>query len=82
MVSFFNGISTFVGYLMPKPSFEKNRSGTIQPIAERIRGLILFPRAFARKMNVIARLEFELGYYDSAVHCFDHYTTSIPTSFS
>ena len=25
----FNGISTFVGYLMPKPSFEKNSSGTI-----------------------------------------------------
>ena len=26
-------------------------------------------------MNVIVRLEFELAYYDSAVHCFNHYTT-------
>ena len=28
-------------------------------------------------MNVIARLEFELVYYDSAVHRFNHYTTRI-----
>ena len=28
-VSLFNGISTFVGYLMPKPFSEKNSSGTI-----------------------------------------------------
>ena len=27
--SFFNGIATFVGYLMPNPSFEKNSYGTI-----------------------------------------------------
>ena len=26
-------------------------------------------------MNVIVRLEFELTYYDSAVHYFNHYTT-------
>ena len=36
LVSLFNGISTFVGYLMPKPSF-KNSSGTIYPITGRIR---------------------------------------------
>ena len=29
-------------------------------------------------MNVIARLEFELTYYDCAVHRFNHYTTRIP----
>ena len=29
LVSLFNGKSTFVGYLMPKPSFLKNSSGTI-----------------------------------------------------
>ena len=27
-------------------------------------------------MNVIARLEYELAYYDSAVHRFNHYTIS------
>ena len=25
----FNGVSTFLGYLMPKPPFKKNSSGTI-----------------------------------------------------
>ena len=29
LVSLFNGISTFVGYLMPKPLSQKNSSGTI-----------------------------------------------------
>ena len=29
-------------------------------------------------MNVIARLEYELTYYDSAVHRFNHYTTRTP----
>ena len=31
-------------------------------------------------MNVIARLEYELVYYDSAVHRFNHYTTRTPLS--
>ena len=26
-------------------------------------------------MNVLVRLEYELAYYDSAVHRFNHYTT-------
>ena len=30
-------------------------------------------------MNVIARLEFELAYYDSAVHRFNHYTMRTPS---
>ena len=29
-------------------------------------------------MNVIARLEYELAYYDSAVRRFNHYTTRTP----
>ena len=29
-------------------------------------------------MNVIARLEYELAYNDSAVHRFNHYTTRTP----
>ena len=28
-------------------------------------------------MNIIVRLEYELAYYDSAVHRFNHYTTSV-----
>ena len=33
-------------------------------------------------MNVIARLEYELVYYDSAVHRFNHYTTRTSPSKS
>ena len=29
-------------------------------------------------MNVIARLEYELAYYDSPIHRFNHYTTWTP----
>ena len=29
-------------------------------------------------MKVITRLEFELAYFDSAVHRFNHYTTRTP----
>ena len=33
-------------------------------------------------MNIIARLEYELAYYDSAVHRFNHYTTRTPISYN
>ena len=49
LVSLFNGISTFIGYLTPKLFSWKNSSGTILPIAGRIRRFIPFPRVFARK---------------------------------
>ena len=34
-----------------------------------------FPKGICPKINITARLEYELAYYDSAVHCFNHYTT-------
>ena len=46
LVSLFTSILTFVGDLIPKPSFKKNSSGAVQPKAGRIRGFILFPRVF------------------------------------
>ena len=45
----FNGISTFLSYLMPSPLFWKDSSGTIQSIAGNIRSFILFPWVFIRK---------------------------------
>ena len=49
LVSLFNGISTFLGYLIPKPSFKKNSCGIIEPIGERIRGFMPFPKVFVQK---------------------------------
>ena len=66
-----NIISTFVCYLMPKTSLFKNSSGTIQPIAGRIREFI----RISPKTNVIVRLEFELAYYEVIDQYVSHYGT-------
>ena len=77
VVSLFNGISTFGGYLRPKQSW-KNSGGTVELITRRIKGFIPFPKGICSKMNVIARLGFELAYYVSAVQRLNHYTSSTP----
>ena len=41
-------------------------------------GVHTFPESICSKLNVIARLEYELAYYDSGVHRFNHYTTRTP----
>ena len=38
-------------------------------------GVHTFPKGICPKVNVIAQLEFELGYYDSTVQHFSYYTT-------
>ena len=35
----------------------------------------IFPKGICPEVNVIARLEYELAYYDFAVHRFNHYTS-------
>ena len=39
------------------------------------KGVHTFSKGICPKVNVIARLEFELANYNSAVHRFNHYTT-------
>ena len=39
------------------------------------KGIHTFPKSICPKVNVIERLEYELAYYDSVVHRFNHYTT-------
>ena len=41
-------------------------------------GVHTFLKGICPKVNVIARLECELAYYDSAVHRFNHYTMRTP----
>ena len=67
MASLFNDISTFVGYLMANLFSKKN--------SWEDKGVYTFPKSICPKVNVIARLEYKLAYYDSAVHRFNHYTT-------
>ena len=83
-LSFFNGISTFVGYLIPTPSFQKNSSETNITQSSEDKGVPTFPKSICQKVNVIARLEFELAWYDFAVQRFNHHTrrTTPPLSVS
>ena len=41
-------------------------------------GVHTFPKGICPKVKVIARLGYELAYYDSAVHRFNHYITRTP----
>ena len=44
------------------------------------KGVHTFPKGICPKVNIIARLEFELAYYDSVVQRFNHYATRTPPS--
>ena len=64
----FNGISTFVVYLMPNPFSEKNINSISNPSLGRAdMGVLILPKNICLKVNVIARLEFDLAYYDVIV---------------
>ena len=64
-----------MGYLMPKPSFQKNSCGTLQPITEKDNGVHAFTIGICLKVNVIVRLEFKLAYFVEAVQHNSQYTT-------
>ena len=64
--SFFEGILTFVGNLMPKPYLEKNHNRWNNSVHT-------FPKGISPKVNVVAGLKFELPFYDATVlhiYCF------------
>ena len=67
LFSLFNGISTFVSYLMPSQSLSKNSSGGIQPGGEGNKRDNFFHKGISPKVKVIVRLAFEIAYYDVAV---------------
>ena len=74
LISSFNGISTFVDYLRPKPSLS-----TIYFIArESDNGIQAFPNGIRKKVSVMVRLELELTYFEAAVQHFSHYTSENP----
>ena len=73
----FNGISTFVGLFNAEAIlFEEQWSYYLTHSLED-EGVHTFLKGICPKVNVIERLEYELAYYDSVVHRFNHYTTRI-----
>ena len=45
------------------------------------KGVHAFPKGICPKVNIIAWLGFELAYYDSVDHRFNHYTTKAPPTW-
>ena len=74
LVSLFNGISTFVGYLMPKAILLEEHLWYYLTRSWEGKVVKTFHKSICPKVNLIARLEFELAYYESVVHRFNHYS--------
>ena len=78
----FKGIQIFAGNLMPKSFLWKNSSDIILPIPGGDNGVPSSSKSISLKVNLIARLEFELAYYDVAVQPRDHENFSLVFKFS
>ena len=59
---FFNGISTFVGYLIPKPFSLKEQSWYYLADSWEDKGVHTFLKGICPKVNIIARLDYEPAY--------------------
>ena len=79
LVSLFNGISTLFRLFNAKAILLEEQYWYYLTHSWEDKGVHTFPNGICPKVNVIARLEYELAYYDSAVHRFNHYTTWTPT---
>ena len=74
MVTLFNGISIFVGYLMPNLFLLKNTGVIFNPeLVGWNKGFLAFPESISSKVDVMVLLEVELTYYDVGVLHFSLY---------
>ena len=63
---------------MPNPSFQKKQQCCYLTHSWEDTEVHTFSKGICPKVNVLARLDFELAYNDPAVHRFNHYTTRTP----
>ena len=59
------GICAFIGYLIPKSSFQNNSSGATLLIAVWVSVIHYFHNGIILKINAIERLMFEIAYFVS-----------------
>ena len=78
LVSLLNSISTLLRLFNAKAILLEEQKWCYLTHSWEDKGVHTFPKWICPKVNVIARLEYELAYYDSAVHRFNHYTTRTP----
>ena len=79
LVSLFNGISTLFRLFNAKAIILEEQQWYYLTHSWEDKRVHTFSKGICPKVNVIARLEYELAYYDSAVHGFNHYTTRTHT---
>ena len=70
----FYDLTTFADYLIPKPSLENKNINAIYFISRRNKGIHTFRKGVTSKVNVIARLEFELTNWHLMVQHFSNYS--------
>ena len=78
LVSLFNGISNLFRLFNAKAILPEEQLWYYLTHSWEDKGVHTFPKGIFPKVNVIAWLEYELAYYDSAVQRFNHYTTRTP----
>ena len=76
LVSLFNSISTLFRLFNAKAILLEEQYYLTHSREDK--GVHTFPKGICPKVNIIARLENELAYYDFAVHRFNHSTTRTP----
>ena len=81
LVPLFNGISTLFRLFNAKAILLEEQQWYYSTHSWEDKRVHTFPKGICPKVNVIARLEYELAYYDSAVHRFNLYTTRTPPIF-
>ena len=81
LVSLFNGISTLFRLFNAKAILLEEQYWFYLTHSWEDKGVHTFPKGICPKVNVIARLEYEIACYDSAVHRFNHYTTRTHSIF-
>ena len=77
-VTLFNGISTLFRLFNAKSILLEEQQRYYLTHTWEDKGVHTFPKSICPKVNIIERLEYVLAYYDSAVHCLNHYTTRTP----
>ena len=79
LVSLFSGISTLFRLFNAEAILLEEQYWYYLTHSWEDKGVYTFPKGICPKVNVIARPEYELAYYDSTVHRCNHYTTRTPT---
>ena len=82
LVSFVSWHINLNGLFNAKATIQEKQQGYYLTNSWKDKGVHTFPKRICLIVNVIARLEFELAYYNPAAQSFNHYAMRIPPNRS